>query len=237
MQNIHPILVHFTIALFTTSVVFDIIGYLTKRESLKSAGWWNLLFATIAAVPTIITGLLAESSLPHTDEAHRLMEIHETLGFIVLGTMVILLVWRSLNRGSLPARLTGIFLLLGVIGVGVITTGGYYGGEMVYTHGMGVAPMMESMMAGHNHSAHEHNTGENHHVDTIEKETYSCPMHPEVISNESGKCSICGMKLQRVSAEDHHGAEPAGEEHPDKKEKSQSATGGHGDHDHGDHQH
>jgi Cu(I)/Ag(I) efflux system membrane fusion protein len=25
---------------------------------------------------------------------------------------------------------------------------------------------------------------------------YVCPMHPEVISKEPGKCPICGMKLE-----------------------------------------
>ncbi|QMU28217.1 heavy metal-binding domain-containing protein [Adhaeribacter radiodurans] len=32
---------------------------------------------------------------------------------------------------------------------------------------------------------------------------YSCPMHPEVTSNEPGKCSKCGMNLEKVAAADH----------------------------------
>ena len=27
--------------------------------------------------------------------------------------------------------------------------------------------------------------------------TYTCPMHPEVVSNKPGKCSKCGMSLQK----------------------------------------
>ena len=30
--------------------------------------------------------------------------------------------------------------------------------------------------------------------------TYTCPMHPEVISNEPGKCPKCGMNLEEVTA-------------------------------------
>lgn len=28
--------------------------------------------------------------------------------------------------------------------------------------------------------------------------TYTCPMHPEVVSNEPGKCPKCGMFLEEV---------------------------------------
>jgi len=32
---------------------------------------------------------------------------------------------------------------------------------------------------------------------------YSCPMHPEVTSNEPGKCSKCGMNLEKATDKDH----------------------------------
>ena len=28
--------------------------------------------------------------------------------------------------------------------------------------------------------------------------SYSCPMHPEVVDNEPGKCPLCGMTLEKV---------------------------------------
>lgn len=41
--------------------------------------------------------------------------------------------------------------------------------------------------------------------------TYTCPMHPEVTSNEPGKCPQCGMNLEKVTAKapEHE----AGEQH------------------------
>ncbi|WP_219921444.1 heavy metal-binding domain-containing protein [Rufibacter sp. XAAS-G3-1] len=49
--------------------------------------------------------------------------------------------------------------------------------------------------------------------------TYTCPMHPEVVSNEPGKCPKCGMFLEEVksgeeldSAAAAHGHE-AGDQH------------------------
>jgi hypothetical protein len=35
---------------------------------------------------------------------------------------------------------------------------------------------------------------------------YSCPMHPEVVAHEPGRCPICGMELEKRTAV--HGEEP-----------------------------
>jgi hypothetical protein len=32
----------------------------------------------------------------------------------------------------------------------------------------------------------------------VKEVTYTCPMHPEVISNKPGKCPKCGMNLELV---------------------------------------
>jgi uncharacterized membrane protein len=197
VPNIHPLLVHFTIALFTASVAFDILGILTKRESLKAAGWWNLLLAAAAAIVTVITGLFAANTLPHAEEIHELMGIHETLGLIVLGLILVLFIWRGLNHGSVPARLAGVFVLMGIVGVGMMWVGAHYGGEMVYGHGMGVAPMMQEMMHEHHHF-HEGSKGEHHEEMMPGDSTMTNLQHPD--SSEMKE----QMEGHHLEPETHH---------------------------------
>ncbi len=41
------------------------------------------------------------------------------------------------------------------------------------------------------------------------RENYVCPMHPEITSDKPGRCSICGMALEKVSHGGDHGVTPA----------------------------
>ncbi len=154
---IHPILVHFTIALFSLSVLFDILGKLTKKEGFHVAAWFNLLFAGFAVITTVISGLVAESRAPHTDAGHELLSTHATIGFIVSGIIVFLWVWRAVLNGSLPIKGEIIYFIIAILGVGLMFVGGYYGGEMVYTHGYGVKAVVRTTQYIHSEGeTHEH---------------------------------------------------------------------------------
>ena len=201
MPNLHPIFVHFAIGLFTAGVALDIAGYFSKRESLRFAGWWNLLIASFTALVAVITGLSAANTLPHTDQIHSIMEVHETLGLVALGLIIALFIWRSLNRGQIPSRLTVLYLTIGLATVGVMSFGAYYGGEMVYRHGMGVTPVMEGMMAEHEHGEHRHDGDIDDILDETGGTRYTCPMHPDVVSMEPGYCPKCGMALVMATAD------------------------------------
>ncbi len=150
---LHPKVVHFTIALFAMAVLLDLLGLIIKNERFQGVAWINLIFADAAGVVTVITGLLAASNVPHAESAHQIMEIHQTLGYIVLGSIVLLLIWHILLKGKFPVKAAFLYIIIGLVGVGVMFAGAYYGGEMVYTHGVAVKALRVSEEeAGHHHA-------------------------------------------------------------------------------------
>src|ERR1700751_6331303 len=48
-----------------------------------------------------------------------------------------------------------------------------------------------TLLAQHSHHAHEIE----HEREKEERQKYTCPMHPEVITDHPGNCPKCGMKL------------------------------------------
>ena len=55
----HVVLIHFPIALYLTSVMFDFIAQWTKNRTIAAVAYYNLLIAAISCVPVIATGLMA----------------------------------------------------------------------------------------------------------------------------------------------------------------------------------
>ena len=53
----HPVIVHFPIALFIASVVFDILAIWRKQPALATVGYFNLVGAAITIPLAIATGL------------------------------------------------------------------------------------------------------------------------------------------------------------------------------------
>jgi uncharacterized membrane protein len=197
MPNPHPILVHFTIGLFVISVVFDILAHFTNKKALEHAGWWNLVFAAAFSVITVASGLSAEDAVPRSGGAHDLVELHETLGLITMGIILLMTIWRGLNRGELPRKFRPVFLAVGIAGIGTITTGGFFGGELVYSFGVGVKPVTEQFKK---YDMEETGGGKD-----VAPGKYYCPMDPDVISDSAGTCPKCGMNLIQKTAENHDG--------------------------------
>ena len=55
----HPVIVHFPIALFIASAVFDILAIWRKQPILAAVGYFNLVGAAISIPLAIATGLAA----------------------------------------------------------------------------------------------------------------------------------------------------------------------------------
>ena len=124
--------------LLPMAVLFDLLGAFLKRESLKAAGFWALLFGVVGGGLAIITGLLADEATPHGAQAEAVMSTHETLAYIVVGLFAILAIWRLIRRGVWSEKEQPIALTAGVIGIALVVVQAAFGGRLVFEHGVGI---------------------------------------------------------------------------------------------------
>lgn len=140
MAPLHPALVHFPIALVVFSFITDLLGRLTRRPSLRAAGFWTLVGALVFGAITAATGYYDMTRTRGVlGETFRYVDFHQDMGWILVGAVVVLTAWRWLvyaRRDLTP----GIpYLIAALLVMGLVLFQGWYGGEMVYSQGAGVA--------------------------------------------------------------------------------------------------
>lgn len=92
---LHPMLVHFPIALLFASVLFDVASTALTRDSLREAALWLLGLGLLGGIVAAIAGGQAEGAAEKAGVAESLIETHETLAYLTLGIMAVLLPSRS----------------------------------------------------------------------------------------------------------------------------------------------
>ena len=130
LDEIHPIIIHFPIALLSVGFLCDLLSYILQNKSLSSAGWWNFIFGVVSSVCALITGLITDlSSKPSlVDEPFPVHENHASLQIFVVCIFLALMIWRINLRGSLPSNSRDAVIYLGVLGVAVAIL--FYGSHL-----------------------------------------------------------------------------------------------------------
>ncbi len=134
---LHPKVVHFTVALLTVALLFELLRLVTRKDIFGEAARWNMIFGGLAAIITFITGLLAESHVVIAVAAGPVFERHETLGYITMILAVILLA-THIYPGRIYRRFYSLYLVALIAVVISLSIGAYYGGRLVYEFGVGV---------------------------------------------------------------------------------------------------
>lgn len=133
---LHPVAVHFPIALLTAGFVFEAFRFKSPAPWLASAASWLLWAGTAAIWAAVGLGLLAERTVPHVPAAWEVLAEHEVLGFWAAGLFTGLSGWRIFWREKGRSILWAAWL----VAVGVLFAAGYHGGELVFRYGVGVTP-------------------------------------------------------------------------------------------------
>ena len=134
----HPIFVHFTIALTSSSLIFDALGFFFDKTSLTAAGGWTLVGSALMTLATISTGLTSSTRAPIEEgEARSFLRAHMALGLIFYGLLVAVTFWR-LSLWQRGQTVSWLYLAALAVMSLVMTVQGYLGGELVYRYGVEV---------------------------------------------------------------------------------------------------
>ncbi len=140
---LHPAVIHFPIALAVVAFLVELIARHPKARHLEGAAVLLVVLAALGAVAATVTGNLAEEEAVIPAAAGELLEEHEELGeramWLLLATAAarLGLAWRKLFRGWLPWA----YLLLAAAAAGAVGYNGHLGGQLVFRHGVGTAPV------------------------------------------------------------------------------------------------
>lgn len=135
---LHPILVSFPVALFTTSFLFDLI-YLWQHDAL----WYRVAFygmavgyagALAAAVPGAIDFFLI---VPSRRPVSRAAGTHAVLA---LSLLIVYAINLGLRLGPPASQGPSLWVAVGLsaLGLGVLTATAWFGGELVFRYRIGV---------------------------------------------------------------------------------------------------
>jgi uncharacterized membrane protein len=142
MHPIHPIVVHFPIALLCVSVAFDALASRWPTGGLREASFYSLLVGVMSAALAVATGGMEEDLAKRAGAPELVLDLHESLGTVTLVVFVVLLGLRLAMQWGWLTEIRSLTLGPGVIGIVILALTGYWGGELVYTYGIGVKAVM-----------------------------------------------------------------------------------------------
>ena len=148
--ELHPMLVHFPIALLLGGVALDLYARWRGRPNLLPTVRGMLVAGVVTGVFAALAGLLAFFTVPaHTEEAHRLMYWH--LG--VQSAALALFAWPAWAMRGDPGVATRGARVAGWVAAALLLVGSGIGGYVVYHGGAGVDPSLLSheVREGHGH--------------------------------------------------------------------------------------
>jgi len=142
--NLHPLVVHFPIALLLVAAGLDFAAWVLRcNRALRFVATVLFVAGTLAIAAAYLTGRAAAESIYLPGMAHAAVKDHwdwafrALVFFSVLTTARLVLLWRG--RPDPRPMLIAALAMAGLVGVVVLGETGDRGGRLVFQHGVGVS--------------------------------------------------------------------------------------------------
>ena len=126
--ELHPLVIHFPIALFSSAVLFDCIAIVFKNNELLITSWWVMLLALFSSVFAIITGLIDDNLIGHLFTTLPLWDNHGLMQIISIVIFLSIFIWRTKQPDLFDSKkYVLIYLLIGLTNVVILFYGSHIG--------------------------------------------------------------------------------------------------------------
>jgi uncharacterized membrane protein len=133
----HAMFVHFPVAFYIGSLGFDVASRVGSLPEAPLAATWLILAAFAGSVPAVVTGLVDWWGMVPGSTKRRWATRHMLAQLAAAAIFVADFVLRWPDRARPEAALS--WIVLGAVGVAVLSVGQYLGGALVYEMGMRVS--------------------------------------------------------------------------------------------------
>jgi uncharacterized membrane protein len=147
---LHPSVIHFPIALSLVGVLLDLVSRHRKARILEPGGAALMLFAAAGAVVAVLSGDAAHDEAVVPPVAAALVGRHEALGEIAMWLLIAVAAVRLAMaiRGYFRGVAAWAYLVLAAAVAVVVSYQGHLGGQLVFRHGVGTAPVQRGAPLG-----------------------------------------------------------------------------------------
>jgi uncharacterized membrane protein len=141
----HPAIVHFPLALYPATVLFDILAFTRSDGSVYTHGAFILIVAaSIAAVGAAITGFAQLPDISPDSPAWKTMILHMSVQMTAAVIFLVSLLLRLKHVDDAHPPI-GAFICA-VVGLVALFYGGWLGGHMIFSQGVGVETAADGQM-------------------------------------------------------------------------------------------
>lgn len=147
-DTIHPIVVHFVIAMVLFAVICDFVGLATQNYKLYEVSWWNMCFATVSIFIAIIFGQIEAGLSLAYDAVEPVLNLHTLIGWSLSGIIAAITGWRYIIRLRDPLRVPTSYLAVGLVLTVIVCFQVYLGDKLVWVYGLHTQPVVEAIKQG-----------------------------------------------------------------------------------------
>lgn len=147
-DTIHPIVVHFVIAMVLFAFICDIIGYFTKNPRFYEVSWWNLFFSTLSIFIAVIFGQIEAGLAEPYQAVQSTLNLHTLIGWALAGILSAFTAWRFVLRSRDPQTVPIPYLGASAVLALLVCVQTYLGDELVWIYGLHTLPIVEAVKQG-----------------------------------------------------------------------------------------